>query len=123
DQGGGLQSATIQRVDTGTVVAAWNAGLAESTRPGPIQHDLASCLGSPSRAHGTTEYIATVVDVAGRARVHRFWLRADHHGPSIGGGPDDNARIATGQPELAFVVDDDGSGLDRVDVSIDGHPV
>ena len=123
DQGGGLANASIVRSATGVAVASWNATRIESTRPGPVQYDLSTCIGPQHRDHGDTEFTVTTTDVGGRSTSSRFVLRADQIAPRIGEGPGDGTRLAGPEPGIEFTVEDSGSGLASIAASVDGSIV
>lgn len=123
DQGGGLRSGSIVRVATGTQVSGWTAPMSQSTRPGPAEFAYGDCLGPGTRGHGDNEYVATATDVGGHTRQVRFWLRADHVAPRIGGGPREGERYTVPNPAFSFQVGDEGAGVAAISASLDGTPV
>lgn len=120
DQGGGLLRSQVRRAADGAVVHVLDAPQAESTKPGPNEQHVGDCIHPSERGHGDTTFVVTTWDVGGTARELVFSVRADHHAPTIGGGPADGARMTTTSPTIAFEVADVGAGLAAVSGSLDG---
>ncbi len=123
DQGGGLLRSQVRRAADGAVVYVLDAPQAESTKPGPNEQHVGSCIHPSHRGHGDTTFVVTTWDVGGTARELVFSVRADHHAPTIAGGPIDGARMTTTRPTISFEVADVGAGLAAVSASLDGHGV
>jgi hypothetical protein len=123
DQGGGLLRSQVRRAADGAVVHVLDAPQVESTKPGPNEQHVGDCIHPSERGHGDTTFVVTTWDVGGTARELVFSVRADHHAPTIGGGPVDGTRMTTTRPTVAFEVADVGAGLAAVSASLDGHGV
>lgn len=123
DQGGGLLRSRVRRASDGAVISELGATLVESPKPGPGEQHLGDCVQPHERDHGDTTFIATAWDVSGVARELAFTVRADHHAPTIGGGPADGAQLTTSRPTVTFEVADQGSGLAGLGATLDGAAV
>lgn len=123
DQGGGLLRSQVRRASDGMVIAELGTTQVESPKPGPGEQHLGDCVQPHERGHGDTAFVATAWDVSGASRELAFTVRADHHAPTIAGGPADGAQLTTNRPSIAFEVGDQGSGLAGVWATLDGTAV